>query len=80
LRSIPAREIKRRGISVVDEALRDGPVYVVKRDRLAYVILDEAQYKALLGAQDEEYVARVKEALDDLEDALGERPGFTPYD
>jgi len=44
---IPAREIKRRGISAVDEALHRGPVHVIRRNRPSYVILSEAQYRQL---------------------------------
>jgi hypothetical protein len=33
LKTIAAREIKRRGISTVDEALKDGPVHVITNDR-----------------------------------------------
>jgi hypothetical protein len=29
MRTIPAREIKRRGISAVDEQLEEGPVHVI---------------------------------------------------
>lgn len=45
--SIPASEIKRRGISVVDEALKRGPVHVVKHNRPQYVILSEEAYAKL---------------------------------
>lgn len=66
MRSIPAREIKRRGISAVDEYLKEGPVQVIKNDRPAYVILDQTQYESLLEAQEEAYRARIQAALDDL--------------
>ncbi|MFA9462532.1 type II toxin-antitoxin system Phd/YefM family antitoxin [Thiohalorhabdus methylotrophus] len=46
--TIPAQEIKRRGISAVDEALRAGPVHVVSRNRPRYVILSEEQYQELV--------------------------------
>ena len=48
--TIPAQEIKRRGISAVDEALRSGPVHVVSRNRPRYVILSEEQYQELIGS------------------------------
>ena len=66
MRTIPAREIKRRGISAVDAALERGPVHVIKNDRPAYVILNEDQYEELVDAYQEAYVARVKEALEDV--------------
>jgi PHD/YefM family antitoxin component YafN of YafNO toxin-antitoxin module len=49
MRSIPAREIKRRGISAVDEQLKDGPVYIIKNDEPSYVVLSNEQYERLIG-------------------------------
>jgi hypothetical protein len=48
MRSIPAREIKRRGISAVDEQLKQGPVYVIKNDEPKYVVLTQEQCRELL--------------------------------
>jgi hypothetical protein len=48
LSSIPAREIKRRGMAAVDEALREGPVQVVRDDEARYIILRTEDYQALL--------------------------------
>ncbi len=48
MKTIPARDIKRRGISAVDKALKEGPVHVIKNDQPTYVILDEDQYQNLL--------------------------------
>jgi len=45
--TITAQEIKRRGISAVDEALRNGPVHVIQRNRPRYVILSEEEYDRL---------------------------------
>ena len=67
MRTIPAREIKRRGISAVDDALEDGPVHIIKNDEPLYVVMSEAQYRALLDEQYEAHVARVREALTDVE-------------
>lgn len=67
MQTIPAREIKRHGISVVDQDLERGPVHVIKDDRPRYVILDEAQYQELLDAEDALTVARVRAALDDVD-------------
>ena len=66
MKTIPARDIKRRGISAVDEALKEGPVHVIKNDRPTYVILDEDQYQKLLEKQEKAYLARVKASLQDL--------------
>ncbi|MBI4495118.1 MAG: prevent-host-death protein [Chloroflexi bacterium] len=67
MRTIPAREIKRRGIGAVDEALKDGPVHVVKGDQPSYVVMDEEHYRELVEAQEEAYLARVKAALEDVQ-------------
>lgn len=67
MRTIPAREIKRRGIGAVDDALTEGPVYVIRNDRPAYVVMDEAYYRELLEARDEAYLARIRAAMDDVE-------------
>jgi len=45
--TITAQEIKRRGISAVDEALQKGPVHVIQRNRPRYVILSEEEYARL---------------------------------
>lgn len=60
INTIPAREIKRRGIGAVDELLEHGPVHVVQRDEPVYVIMTEARYQELVEAEEEATVARVK--------------------
>ena len=65
LRTIPAREIKRRGIAAVDEALKDGPVHVIKNDRPAYVVMREDHYEELVEAYQEAYLAGIRESLAD---------------
>ena len=66
MRTIPARDIKRRGIRVVDEALKDGPVHIIRNDRPKYVILAEEQYQTLVSMQEEAYLTRIKAALKDV--------------
>jgi len=66
MRTIAAREIKRRGIGVVEEALKEGPVHIIKNDRPRFVVLDEEDYRELLEAQEQAYVARVKASLEDV--------------
>ncbi|CAN5184974.1 MAG: prevent-host-death protein [Chloroflexia bacterium] len=67
MRTIPAREIKRRGISAVDEDLVEGPIHVIKNDTPTYVIMSEAHYADLVEGYREAYVARVKASLEDVE-------------
>ncbi len=40
-------QIKRRGISAVEEALRQGPVHLAKRNRPAAVAMSEAEFTRL---------------------------------
>lgn len=47
MNAIPAQDIKRRGISAVDEALKKGPVHVIKNNRPKYVILSAEDYRKL---------------------------------
>lgn len=47
MRTLPASEIKRRGIIAIEEILGKGPVYVVKNSRPAFVALSEAEYSRL---------------------------------
>jgi PHD/YefM family antitoxin component YafN of YafNO toxin-antitoxin module len=66
MKTIPAREIKRRGITAVDEALKTGPVHVIKNDRPSYVIMDEAHYRELFEKREKAYIARVRASLKDV--------------
>jgi len=45
--TIAASELKRRGISAVDEAIKLGPVHVIRYNRPRYVILSEEDYQRL---------------------------------
>jgi PHD/YefM family antitoxin component YafN of YafNO toxin-antitoxin module len=66
MRSIAAQEIKRRGITAVDEALKEGPVHIIKNNRPEYVVVSEERYQELLEAEDEAYIARIKASLEDV--------------
>lgn len=66
MQTIPAREIKRRGISAVDEALACGPVHVIKNDEPRYVILDEVLYQELVEDAEEGRLARIRASLEDV--------------
>jgi PHD/YefM family antitoxin component YafN of YafNO toxin-antitoxin module len=65
--SIPARDIERRGISAVDEALREGPVHIIKDNRPSYVVLSEAVYAELLESHRDAARVRLRESLADLQ-------------
>ena len=65
MNAIPAQEIKRRGITAVDEALAVGPVHIIKNNRPQYVVLTEERYNELLEMQEEAALARIKASLED---------------
>lgn len=66
MNTIAAQDIKRRGISAVDEALKKGPVHVVKNNQPMYVVLSEKRYRELIEAEDEAHIARVRASLEDV--------------
>jgi PHD/YefM family antitoxin component YafN of YafNO toxin-antitoxin module len=65
MNTIPAQEIKGRGMAAVDEALAQGPVHIVRNNRPQYVVLTEENYRELIEAQEEATLARIKVSLED---------------
>ena len=45
--TVSVSEIKRRGMSAIDESLRRGPVHIIKRNKIAAVVLSESDYQRL---------------------------------
>lgn len=68
MNAIPAQEIKRRGISVVDHLLSSGDVHVIRNNQPQYVVLSEERYQELMVAEQEAYYARVRASLEDVKD------------
>jgi PHD/YefM family antitoxin component YafN of YafNO toxin-antitoxin module len=66
MNTVAAQEIKRRGISAVDEALKEGPVHIIKNNQPQYVVITETRYRELIEAEDEAYIARVRKSLEDV--------------
>jgi len=66
MNTIPAQEIKRRGIAAVDELIATGDVHVIRNNRPEYVVLSEARYRELVAEAEEACVARVKASLEDV--------------
>ena len=66
MNTIPAQEIKRRGIGAVDDLIASGDVHVIRNNRPEYVVLTEERYKELVDEAGEAYVARVKASLEDV--------------
>ena len=66
MNTIPAQEIKRRGIAAVDDLIETGDVHIIKNNQPQYVVVSEARYWELIEAQEEANVARVRASLADL--------------
>ena len=66
MKTIPAQDIKRHGISVLDQQLADGPVHVIKNNRPKYVVLTEERYQEFRELENESYLSRVKASLQDV--------------
>ena len=66
MNAVAAQDIKRKGISAVDEALKEGPVHVIKNNQPQYVVLSEERYRELIEAEDEAYNARIRASLADV--------------
>ena len=66
MNTIPAQEIKRRGIAAVDDLIATGDVHVIRNNRPEYVVLSEERYQELVAEAEEAYVARVKASLEDV--------------
>ncbi len=66
MRIIAAQEIKRRGISVIDKIIKEGPVHIIKNNRPQYVVLTEERFQELTEAENEAHLVRIKASLEDL--------------
>jgi PHD/YefM family antitoxin component YafN of YafNO toxin-antitoxin module len=58
-----ATEIKRKGIGVLDKALEEGPVWIIKKNCPAYVVLTCDAYRKM---EEAATVARVEASEEDL--------------
>ena len=66
MNTLPAQEIKRRGIAAVDALVETGVVHIIKNNQPQYVVLSVSQYQELVEVQSEAYVVRVRAALKDV--------------
>jgi len=63
--TIPALEIKRRGISIVDDQIESGPVHVIKNNRPQYVVMSEDRYQSMVEDMNEAWELRIKASLEE---------------
>ena len=68
MNSIPAQEIKRRGLNAVDDLLEKGDVHVIRNNKPEYVVLTEERYQALVAEAEEAYLGRVRCSLEDVKE------------
>jgi len=66
MNSIPAQELKRRGIAAVDDLIDKGDVHVIRNNQPQYVVLSEERYQELMAEANEAYLARTRAALADV--------------
>jgi len=66
MNTIPAQEIKRRGIAAVDDLIAKGDLHVVRNNQPQYVVLSQARYQDLIVAEQEACLARVRTSLKDV--------------
>lgn len=50
MNAIPANDLKRHGISAVEQLLANGPVHIIKRNQPVCVVLAEDEYERLTKA------------------------------
>ena len=56
MNSLPALEVKRRGLAALEEALKDGPVHIIKNNKPACVVLSEEHYANLVKQRSNTYL------------------------
>ena len=61
MNTLPATEIKRRGVAAIDESIKFGPVHIIKNNHLKYVVLREEDYEKLISCSSQS--AHVKTSL-----------------
>jgi len=68
MNTIPAQDIKRRGLAAVDEVIDRGDVHVIRNNQPQYVVMSEDRYQELIAAEQKAYYARVTESLKDVDE------------
>ena len=66
MNTIPAQEIKRRGVAAVDELIAKGDLHIIRNNRPQYVVLSQERYQALLEVEEDALEARTRASLEDL--------------
>jgi PHD/YefM family antitoxin component YafN of YafNO toxin-antitoxin module len=45
--TIPAQEVKRRGISAINDQLQNGPVWIISNNQPKYVVMNSEMFRAM---------------------------------
>jgi hypothetical protein len=48
--TLPAAEIKRRGLAAIEQGLQHGPVHILERNKVTAVVLSQQDYQRLVGS------------------------------
>lgn len=62
--TVPAQDVKRRGVRAIIEKLERGPVHILQHNRPTFVALSEESYQLLVSEIEE---TRLRASLDDVE-------------
>ena len=66
MNTVPAQEIKRRGVAAVDDLIAHGDLHIIRNNQPQYVVLSEQRYQELIEAEEEALAGRLRASLEDL--------------
>ena len=66
MRTMSVDEFERHGIAVIEGALKDGPIRVVKDGRPCFAVLDADDYKEMIADLREAAYERVQTSIEDV--------------
>ncbi|MDQ6882408.1 MAG: prevent-host-death protein [Pseudomonadota bacterium] len=66
MNTLPAQEIKRRGVAAVDDLIETGDVHIIRNNQPQYVVVSRARYQELIAAHEDACAVRVRASLKDL--------------
>lgn len=65
MNTVPAQEIKRRGLAAIDDLIDKGAVHIIRNNRPQYVVITQERYQELLESEEEAWTVRVHESLEE---------------
>ncbi len=64
MNTVPAKELKRRGIAGLEEALKNGPVHLIKNNHPVCVVLTEDKFEELIAASQQKVAPSLWDLLE----------------